>query len=102
MPGPTPASPSKATSIAALFAFKAATECRQVIVARCILQVLKYLEDNFVWNCGQQPIVKGDVLDLGIDCHSASLSQRGGGHALAFPEIGRDGEAKPYHLPLDC
>lgn len=59
------------------------------------------MPDDIVWNCGQQPIVQGDVLDLGVDGHAASLSQRRRGCALAFPVIGRDHEVQACHLPLD-
>lgn len=76
---PAPPSLGYATSTAAFLPFEAAAECRQVIVARRILKVLQDLPDNIVWNCGQQPIVQGNVLNLGFDGYSASLSQRGGG-----------------------
>jgi len=72
-----------------------------VIISRCILQVLEDMPDGVVSDGGQQPIVKGDVLDLSLDGYTASLGQRSRGHALALPLIGRDREAQAYHLPLN-
>lgn len=59
------------------------------------------MPDGVVSDGGQQPIVKGDVLDLGLDGHTASLGQRIRGHAPALPLIGRDRETQACHLPLN-
>jgi hypothetical protein len=99
---PSPASPANDTSTTAFLAFEAATERRQVIVARRSLQVLQHLPDNTVWNLGRQPIVKGDVLNLGFVCHSASLSQRGGGPDPCLPSDCSEWGSQAFHLPLDC
>jgi len=53
--------------------FQAAAKCRQVVVSRCILQVLQDLSDGVISDAGEQSIVEGDVIDLGLDGHAASL-----------------------------